>query len=358
METILEIVAILGLVVAILTFLFGDGILKNKKERKNTNSTAENKRPFEKHVLIISSILIIILFFAIFRPFFYGDKTSKIEPEISATENPQKTADNGGGDKTRGDNRPNNTSRPTETNSIAVNTAPTVQPPAVTSVTTPLPTVSPSSKPELEVLYSFPLIDTIEAVNGNISAEGQKDLYCITPISNGRYRFELSNVSVGVVYSFSFLDSNGQSLNTGRFNNDTYGFTLDLTAGEQRYIQVRQVTGFGQYTLTIGTQNEYIDISDIASIDGSIQFEGQRNIYIFTVPSTSTYIFELTEMPGNSDYFIGLCTSSDAEFGINTVKLSDGHGISVPLTEGTTYYVRVSSQNSIFGSYKLNITKK
>ena len=130
------------------------------------------------------------------------------------------------------------------------------------------------------------------------------------------------------------------------------GITADLEAGTKYYFVVEQGYNTGSYTLNIGPQKPTIDISTYTSVDDSIQFTNQRNIYFFTSTEAGTYRFELSDVPQNIWFKLYLYNASMEQLSYESGD--NGDGITADLDANTEYYF-VVEQGYNTGSYTLNI---
>ena len=206
-------------------------------------------------------------------------------------------------------------------------------------------------KPETDISNLTLLTDSIQYTD-------QRNVYTFTVPRDGRYRLELSGMKNGTcveLYVFDYLDNTVAS--------DSYcysgeGVTLkSLKAGEVYSINVRQSSGFGDYTMSIGTQKPTIDITSLSEIKDSIEYTDQRNVYSFTVPVDGRYRFELAGMTSGTCTELYVFDSLDNTVGSDSYCYND-EGVTLKgLKAGEVYEVQVR-QNSGFSGYTLKIGKQ
>ena len=124
-----------------------------------------------------------------------------------------------------------------------------------------------------------------------------------------------------------------------------------LEAGKPYRVQIRYVSGYSSYSLSIGYQKKTVDISNYDLIRDRITFESQRNVYSFTPKGTGKYTFSLKS-------FVNSCTLKLVvldKYG-NTIVDSTSSQKTIELTQGSQYEIRVQ-QSSGYSEYELTIEK-
>ncbi len=202
-------------------------------------------------------------------------------------------------------------------------------------------------------------ISTCTQINDSIEFTEQRNVYFFTVPCDGRYRFEMSGLQNGTyvsLYAFNELgevvDSNEHGCNNGK------GITLkELEAGKTYEIQVRQNEGTSNYTLLVGHQKEYVDISDVTLIKDSIEYTDQRNVYQFTVPIEGLYRFEMAGM--HVDARVKLYVFNELyETVASQENCKNGDGVTLEnLVAGSTYEVQVIQAEEM-GDYELKIGRQ
>lgn len=201
----------------------------------------------------------------------------------------------------------------------------------------------------------------IDAYNGSLTNEDQVDIYSFTPRVTGRYRFEISGLTEGTDHKVNLVIKNSgdgivDSTDYGIMNGD--GLTVkDMKAGETFQIQVKQYSGLDSYTLRIGNQKETLDITGYTIIKDIMEFKDQRNVYLFTPPTTGRYRFEISDLANGTDHKVNLLVfnSGGGEEDSTSYGIANGEGLTIAnMQAGQTYEIQVR-QYSGYDSYNLNI---
>ena len=207
-----------------------------------------------------------------------------------------------------------------------------------------------SIEPIEEKGISLDKID-IQQISDKITEEKESKKYEFTTGEAGTYRLEFSDVPQNVWFKLYLYNASMEQLSYESGDNGD-GITADLEAGTKYYFVVEQGYNTGSYTLNIGPQKPTIDISTYTSVDDSIQFTNQRNIYFFTSTEAGTYRFELSDVPQNIWFKLYLYNASMEQLSYESGDNSDG--ITADLDANTEYYF-VVEQGYNTGSYTLNI---
>ena len=207
-----------------------------------------------------------------------------------------------------------------------------------------------SIEPIEEKGISLDKID-IQQISDKITEEKESKKYEFTTGEAGTYRLEFSDVPQNVWFKLYLYNASMEQLSYESGDNGD-GITADLEAGTKYYFVVEQGYNTGSYTLNIGPQKPTIDISTYTSVDDSIQFTNQRNIYFFTSTEAGTYRFELSDVPQNIWFKLYLYNASMEQLSYESGDYGDG--ITADLDANTEYYF-VVEQGYNTGSYTLNI---
>ena len=207
-----------------------------------------------------------------------------------------------------------------------------------------------SIEPIEEKGISLDKID-IQQISDKITEEKESKKYEFTTGEAGTYRLEFSDVPQNVWFKLYLYNASMEQLSYESGDNGD-GITADLEAGTKYYFVVEQGYNTGSYTLNIGPQKPTIDISTYTSVDDSIQFTNQRNIYFFTSTEAGTYRFVLSDVPQNIWFKLYLYNASMEQLSYESGD--NGDGITADLDANTEYYF-VVEQGYNTGSYTLNI---
>jgi len=197
-----------------------------------------------------------------------------------------------------------------------------------------------------------PIVDITEytSINDSTQFTNQKNIYEFTSTEAGTYRFELSNVPQNIWFYFKLYNSSMEQLQSGSGDNGD-GITYELEANTKYYFAVEQGGKTGSYTLNIGSQKPIVDISTYSSVNDSIQFTNQRNIYQFIPSSSDNYRFELTDTSKGVWFYFKLYNSSMEQ--LQSGSGDDGDGVNYELEADEKYFF-VVEQGGNNGSYTLN----
>ena len=208
--------------------------------------------------------------------------------------------------------------------------------------------ISPVTRVSSEVL---PI--EIIALSGEIYEDGQNIAYEFVPQTEGVHRLEFSNVPDGTDLQLEIYNSGWERIESAYDLDNGDGLTVSLSAGNTYYLRVQQYQNFGAYTLNIGPKKDIVDISASTEISDSIQYTDQENDYLFSPKIDGTYRFEFSNVPDGTDLQLEIYNSGWERIK-SAYDLDNGDGITVSLSAGNTYCLRVQQYQN-FGAYILNI---
>jgi hypothetical protein len=193
-------------------------------------------------------------------------------------------------------------------------------------------------------------ISSYNSISDSTQFTNQKNIYEFTSTEAGTYRFELSDVPQNIWFRFQLYNSSMEQLKNGSGDNGD-GITADLEANTKYFFIVEQGGNTGSYTLNIGSQKPWTDISSYSIVNDSIQFTNQKNYYEFTSSVAGSYRFELSNVTKDTWFRFQLYNSSMEQLKNGSGDNEDG--ITVDLDADTKYYFVVEQGGNI-GSYTLN----
>ena len=193
------------------------------------------------------------------------------------------------------------------------------------------------------------------AWDGEITADGQADVYTFTARNSGTYRAGLTGLKNGVAVDLRILDENGDVVAQNSYCTNREGATArDLRAGCTYQIEVRQQENHGAYRLTLGMAKAETDISGLTELKDSIEFADQRNVYWFTVPRSGRYRFEFSRMMKGTAVQIRMVNDLEETVASGGYCVN-GDGITVSdLKVGEVYRIEVIQTEEV-GNYILTI---
>ncbi len=169
-------------------------------------------------------------------------------------------------------------------------------------------------------------------VYDQVSFADQKNVYTFTAPISGRYRFDLTEITNGLSFRMLMWDKFEKNI-LDTYSGNAY---IDLEGGETYQFQVRQHQKLGSYVMLVYFQKETRDITGYDTVNDSIQYADQKNIYMFTPPVSGRYRFDLTESNANTSYRLLMWDKYDK----NIMDTYSG-GDSIALEAGETYQLQV-----------------
>ena len=194
------------------------------------------------------------------------------------------------------------------------------------------------------------------AVSDIIQYTNQENDYLFTAQKDGLHRFEFSDVPDGTDLSLYIYNSGWELVQSAINFDNSDGLSVSLSAGTSYYIRVKQYEGTGNYVLNIGQKKEIVNVSNYTDIADSVQYTHQENDYSFDVSSDGTYRLAFSDVPDGTDLSMYVYNSGQ-ELINSSINLDSGDGMSVSLTAGKTYYIRVKQYKG-YGTYRLHIQRQ
>ena len=188
-------------------------------------------------------------------------------------------------------------------------------------------------------------ISSATEINDQITFENQRNVYTFTAPKSGNYRFDLTEVNANTKFRMLLWDR----LDNKILDEYSGGATAALAAGETYRFEVRQYSGTGSYKMLIGFQKAEWDITGYGSVNDSIQYTDQKNLYTFVPPITGRYRFELTEANANTKFRMLLWDPLD------NVLIDDYSGGAYAFLEAGEVYALQVRQYSGFSSYTMTV---
>jgi len=341
----------------------------------NINDLIQKFMGLHIYLRIAIVAIVLIIGFNIIRAMIPSPRPSNYAPPTTSHQTPSNPSSNSqaGGTNTTspsnnsGNNSGNNqgsnsgsnagSSSGNNSNSGQSSTNPPTEPPAPP---VRLLQVDSITKNELTIpIIESSLYENVDAIirqfNGNITSNGQKDTYEYTPPRDGRYRFEIADLTRG---SDNRVDISIHTIHNERVSSDTWlsngsGLTVDLVATNDYIITISHRSGLDSYTLLVGQQKETVDISNNTEVVDSIQFNGQSNLYTFTPPRDGRYRFEISGLTRGSDNRVDMSIRTIHNENVSSdTWLSNGSGLTVDLVASDSYIISIRHRSG-FDSYTL-----
>ena len=196
-------------------------------------------------------------------------------------------------------------------------------------------------------------------VKGGIAYTDQKNVYRYTAPRDGQYRFELADIDTSKGSRDTWLeifDANGKSLDDYRGDNGA-GITITLKKGQTYTVDVDYALwsgSYGSFSLLIGVPKETKDISKYTKVTDNVEFTEQLNTYTYTAPTTGHFRFGVENLSKAEDTLVSVSVHGANGSQIQSATCENGSGVTVDLTKGKKYTVKVK-QNGNFTPYTLAI---
>ncbi len=208
----------------------------------------------------------------------------------------------------------------------------------------------------LNIGYQKETVDITEQsmVSDSVEYKDQRNVYEFKIPVDGRYRFELSGMQNGTNVELYMFNELGETVESNNYCKNGDGITVkDLKAGDEYAIQVRQKSGFSDYSLMIGKQKETVDVTKGNIINDQIEYTDQRNVYSYSAQSEEISIL-LSNM--KSDMSVEVLVLNDLGETLDYDSYcKNGEGLTVSgLTSGEHYEIQVRQKEGE-GQYTLTI---
>ncbi len=182
-------------------------------------------------------------------------------------------------------------------------------------------------------------------LNFNFKFEGQKKNYKFIAPEDGIYRFLFEIDNVEEYYSVELCKKNHEIIQTFNSNNDK---NIELQKNEEYIIVFSQENGLPECSVKIFIPNPIINIDDNI-IQGTINYTGQEDTYLYKAISNGKYGFKLDISNANYSYGIQILDSKN-----NTVVDSNYYSsqnndnyINANLSYENTYKIKVNFYSSL-----------
>lgn len=200
-------------------------------------------------------------------------------------------------------------------------------------------------------------ISTYNIIKDSIEFVDQRNVYSFTAPEDGRYRLEFTDIKYGTKVHLRIYDSNDQSIVDTYCENQEGETIKDIIAGEVYEVQVVQYSNLGDYTLNIGKQKPAVAVDGSTSVNDSIQYTDQRNVYI--LPGEQGESYKVTILNMNADQNIELVAFDELGYEMSSASYVNVNGsISFgPLESDQEISIQVR-QSTGLGGYTVVIKKQ
>lgn len=193
-------------------------------------------------------------------------------------------------------------------------------------------------------------------IEDSIQYTSQLNQYQFIPPINGRYRFEISDITSGVNINMTVLNQAGgivDGTSYGISKND--GLTIDdMVANEIYTIQIVQYNSYSPYKLKIGYQKEIVELN-ANNISDTIQYTHQQNIYHFSPQTNGSYSFIIDKMVSGMKINMSIYNEGGEYMDGTSYGIENANGLTIEnMVKGEIYTIYITQYESE-GSYLLSI---
>lgn len=200
------------------------------------------------------------------------------------------------------------------------------------------------------------LIDGETQIKDSIQYTAQLNQYKFIPPINGRYRFEISDITSGVYINMIILNQAG-----GRVDGTSYGISKydgltidDMIAGETYTIQIVQYNSYSSYELEIGYQKDIFELTS-NNISDTMQYTQQLNIYKFSPQINGSYSFLIDNMISGMKINMSIYNEGGGRIDGTSYGIENGNGLTIDdMVKGEIYTIYIIQYEGE-GSYSLFI---
>lgn len=199
-------------------------------------------------------------------------------------------------------------------------------------------------------------IDGETEISDSIQYTAQLNQYQFVPPINGRYRFEISDITSGAEVNMKILNQAGGNVDYTSYGiSKNEGLTIDnMVAGEIYTIQITQYNSYSPYQLEIGYQKEPIEIN-VSSVSDTMQYTQQQNVYQFSPQSNSNYSFIIENMISGMKVNISVYNEGGVCVAGTSYGIDNGDGVTIEnMVKGEIYTIYITQYEGE-GTYLLTI---
>lgn len=193
---------------------------------------------------------------------------------------------------------------------------------------------------------------------GTAVKDGEAKTFPLSFTVAGTYSIRSSEMVKDLRILVQVCDDKGHDIRSEYLYNDQE-FTFQLTENKSYSLVVSPNRGEGEYLLTIGKPKETANITEYVIVNDSIEYDEQKNVYLFTPDVTGLYRFSVSNM--RNGFSVQLTVKNHLNYDVVPVKedteLTIDQGLTFELTAGQTYHIYVSQKKST-GAYELHIWRQ
>jgi tetratricopeptide (TPR) repeat protein len=191
-----------------------------------------------------------------------------------------------------------------------------------------------------------------EGIKGYISTDKQVDTYEFVSSYAGNYRFEIEDDNAQTSYKLVITDEMNNELKN-KVISASNGATVEFDANSRYNIELKQYSGYANYTIKIYMPNEIKVIDSSAkSLSGTIYYEDQIDSFVYIPRISGVYRFDIEDDVSGTSYKFVLQDSRGES--LRDSVISQENGKNVELVAGERYTIDIK-QYSGFANYVLKI---
>ena len=196
------------------------------------------------------------------------------------------------------------------------------------------------------------------SASGTAVEDGAAKTFPISYTVAGTYSIRSRDMVNGLRIFVQVFDDKEKAVFSGRFSNDEES-VFQLTENGSYKLVVTPDRGEGEYFLLIGKPKETVNITEYTVVNDSIEYDEQKNIYLFTPDETGRYRFIVSNMVNG--FAVQITVKDHLNYDVAPVaedsELTIDQGLTFELTAGQTYRIQVAQKKST-GSYELHIWRQ
>ncbi len=194
-----------------------------------------------------------------------------------------------------------------------------------------------------------------KVVKDGFAYDGQTNYYTLTPAESRNYSFIMSDMgddAVVKLYIYNALDEVVQS-NTYCYN--SYGFNVDLEAGNTYTIAVVQYYNRSDYSLNIVGGGEAVKLESNNGYVDSFISNDQEIVYSFTATENGKHIFAVSDTTVDGAYFdLYVYDSNGDSVALDTYMSANDYLSVEDIKKGDTFTIKVIERNAI-GNFTISV---
>ena len=192
-------------------------------------------------------------------------------------------------------------------------------------------------------------------VKDEIIFRDQENKYLFVPPLDGRYRFEIDQLYAEKRVSLFILDEGEGTVKSETWIENGEGITIDSLQTNQKYtIVVQQTKDFSPYSLKIGYPSASQPLEIGKTLENSIEFTDEEDIFTFIPPKEGGFTFTITGLQTDKRVSLYLTDEGGGTIASDTWIGNDESLNSGQIQYGKTYYLKVE-QSRGYSPYSITV---